>query len=84
MNGDPILDELHAIREEILAEYNGDVHAYVQDARERALKSGRPIAVPKDRTGSSARAADRADAPVDGGSKNHEEDGGEQSRMFRQ
>ena len=66
MNRDPILDELYAIREEILAEYDGDVHAYVQDARERALKSGRPIALPKDRTGSSAREADRAEAPING------------------
>ena len=66
MNRDPILDELYAIREEILAEYDGDVHAYVQDARERALKSGRPIALPKDRTGSSARAADKIEVPVNG------------------
>jgi hypothetical protein len=49
MARNPILDELYATREKLLAEYKGDVHAYVQDARRRAMASGRPIAVPKER-----------------------------------
>lgn len=44
MRENPILDEIHKARKEILARYEGDVHAYIQDARRRALESGRPIA----------------------------------------
>ena len=49
MARNPILDEIYATRELLLAEYNGDVHAYIQDARQRALASGHPIAAPKQR-----------------------------------
>ncbi len=45
----PILEEIYAARAKILADCKGDVHAYVQGARERALASGRPIAAPKQR-----------------------------------
>jgi hypothetical protein len=47
MARNPILEEIYAARDMLLAEYNGDVHAYVLDARERAPASGRPIAMPK-------------------------------------
>ena len=50
MARNPLLEEIYATRVSLLAEYKGDVHAYIQDARERALASGRPIAVPKQRT----------------------------------
>jgi hypothetical protein len=50
MTSNPILDEIYAARENLLAEYNGDLHAYVEAARKRALSSGRPIAQPKRRT----------------------------------
>jgi hypothetical protein len=53
-----ILEELYATREQLLAEYKGDVHAYIQDARARALASGRPIATPKQRPKRSTGAAD--------------------------
>ncbi len=50
MTSNPILDEIHATREKLLAEHGGDLHAYVEAARKRALASGRPIYQPKQRT----------------------------------
>lgn len=50
MARNPILEEIYAARDKLLADYKGDVHAYVQDARQRALASGRRIATPKHRT----------------------------------
>ena len=47
MARNPILEEIYAARDMLLAEHNGDLHAYVVDARERALASGRRIALPK-------------------------------------
>ncbi len=44
-----ILDEIYAAREALLAQHGGDVHAYVEAARQRALESGRLIATPKQR-----------------------------------
>lgn len=45
----PILEEIYAAREKLLADFKGDVRAYIEDARQRALASGRPIATPKPR-----------------------------------
>lgn len=50
MNANPILDELYAAREKLLAEAGGDMHRYVQQALARALASGRPLAEVKQRT----------------------------------
>lgn len=50
MSTNPILDELHVTRAKLLAEAGGDLHRYVEEARERALASGRPIAEPTQRT----------------------------------
>ena len=50
MTRNPILEEIYQIREQILAEYNGDTSAYLRDAQERLLASGRPIAKIKQRT----------------------------------
>ena len=58
MARNPILEEIYAARDKLLADCNGDVHAYVQDARQRALASGRPIATPKQRTTQCTQAAD--------------------------
>ncbi len=55
-----ILDEIHAAREALLAEHDGDVHAYVEAARKRALESGRLIAAPEQRTKDCTEAADSA------------------------
>lgn len=57
MARNPILEEIYAAREKLLADYNGDVHAYVESARQRALASGRPIATPKERAKQSAPTA---------------------------
>ena len=50
MTSNPILDELHATREKLLAEADGDFHRYVMEARTRALASGHPLAEPTQRT----------------------------------
>lgn len=49
MTPNPILEELHAARQQILAEYNGDTAAYLRDAQARLEASGRPIAKIKQR-----------------------------------
>ncbi len=59
MTTNPILDEIHATREMLLAEHNGDLHAYVEAARKRALESGRPIVQPKQRTKHCTEVADQ-------------------------
>jgi len=56
-----ILEEIYAARDKLLADYNGDVHASVLAARERALASGRPIAHPNQRTIRSGRGAESDD-----------------------
>ncbi len=45
-----ILDEIYAAREALIAQHGGDVHAYIEAARKRALASGRLVAAPKQRT----------------------------------
>ena len=44
-----ILDEIYAAREALIAQHGGDVHAYIEAARKRALASGRLVAAPKQR-----------------------------------
>ena len=46
----PVLEELHAARRKILADWNGDTLAYLKDAQSRLEKSGRPIWQGKQRT----------------------------------
>ena len=53
-----ILDEIYAAREALLAQHGGDVHAYIEAARKRAIESGRLIAAPKQRTKDCTGAAD--------------------------
>jgi len=50
MSRNAILDELHAARRQLLADYNGDTAAYLRDAQARLEASGRPIAQRKQRT----------------------------------
>ncbi|MEI6231625.1 MAG: hypothetical protein WCT04_01130 [Planctomycetota bacterium] len=45
-----ILEEIYSAREKLFADYKDDIHAYVLEARKRALSSGRPIAAPKTRS----------------------------------
>jgi hypothetical protein len=37
---DPIVQELHAVREKLVEKYQGNLHAYSQAARSRALALG--------------------------------------------
>jgi hypothetical protein len=57
MTHNPILEEIYAAREKLLADCNGDFHAYVESARQRALSSGKRIVTPKDYTAPSTPAA---------------------------
>ncbi len=41
MPRNPILDELHAIRERLLADAGGDLHRFLAGVREREAVSGR-------------------------------------------
>ena len=46
----PVLEELHAARRKLLADWNGNTEAYLRDAQARLEKSGRPIWQGKQRT----------------------------------
>lgn len=61
MTRNAILDELHAARRKILADYNGDTAAYLRDAQARLEASGRPISHRKQRTIRSRERRSRAD-----------------------
>lgn len=49
MSRNPILEEIYEAREQLIAEFEGDLHAYVEAARMRALASGRAIVTPQRR-----------------------------------
>ena len=40
---DPIIEELHAIRREIAARFDNDIHRIAADARQRQAASGLPV-----------------------------------------
>ena len=61
----PILEEIYAAREKLIADHEGDVHAYIEDARQRALASGRPIATPTQRTNRRTEAAKLGELAVE-------------------
>jgi len=65
MAGNAILDELHAARRKILADWNGDTAAYLRDAKARLEASGRTIARRKQRTIRCTGAAKPADLAVE-------------------
>ena len=46
MLNNPIVDEVHRVREQLLARYNGDLRALIEDSRRRteeAAKMGRQV-----------------------------------------
>jgi hypothetical protein len=46
MSENPIVEEVHRVREEILSEYAGDIHALIQALRtqtEEAARAGRQV-----------------------------------------
>ena len=63
MTRNAILDEIHAARRQILADYNGDTAAHLRDAQARLEASGRPIAQRKQRTIRWAK-AEKQDEPA--------------------
>ena len=65
MTRNTILDELHAVRRQILADYDGDTAAYLRDAKARLESSGRPIAQLKQRTIRCTEAAKSRESEVD-------------------
>ena len=54
-----VLEELHAARRKILADWNGDTEAYLRDAQTRLEQSHRPIWQGKQRTMHCTEVADR-------------------------
>lgn len=48
--GNSILEELHEIRKQILAEHGDDLSAYLRTALEQTKASGHPVAKIKQRT----------------------------------
>lgn len=71
MTHNAILDELHAARLQILADYNGDMAAYLRDAQARLEASGRPIAQCKQRMIRPTLAAKSDEMVVDTRSSRH-------------
>jgi hypothetical protein len=43
MTPDRIVEEVHRVRETLLARFNGDLRALVQDVRRREAESGRRV-----------------------------------------
>lgn len=41
MKSDPVIDELHRVKDEIAKEFNYDIHALFESLREEEKKSGR-------------------------------------------
>ena len=64
MTTNPILEELYAVRAEIMAEYGNDLGAYLRDAAERNRAASHPVAKIKQRTIRCTGAAKSAELPV--------------------
>lgn len=43
MEPNPIVEEIHEIRQQILARYNNDIHAYIDDCRRRQFEMGHEV-----------------------------------------
>ena len=65
MSNNPILEELYAVRTEIMAEYGNDLGAYLRDAAERNRAAGHPVAKIKQRTIRCTGAAKSGESPVE-------------------
>ena len=50
MTHNPILEELYAAREKLLADAGGDAHKYLEGVRKRELASGRLLSAADQRT----------------------------------
>ena len=65
MATNPILEELYAVRAQIMAQYGNDLGAYLRDAAERTKTSGHPIAKIKQRSIRCSGAAKSGESPVE-------------------
>lgn len=43
LEDDPIIEEIHRIRQKIAERFNYDIHAIAEDARKRQVAEGRPM-----------------------------------------
>lgn len=60
MHRNPILEELYAVREKLLADAGGDVHKYLEGVRKREAASGRLLQSAPQRTMDGTGAAENA------------------------
>ncbi len=58
MRNNPILEEIYAARDKLLADAEGDVHRYLEGVREREQASGRLLPPVKQRTTDCSEVAD--------------------------
>ena len=65
MTNNPILEELYAVRREILNKYGDDLGANLHSEFERLKASGHPIATIKQRTVRCTKAAKPADSATE-------------------
>jgi hypothetical protein len=65
MTRNPILEELYAAREKLLADAGGDAHKYLEGVRERERASGRLLSAEQQRTIRCTGAAKSAEVPVE-------------------
>ncbi len=64
MTTNPVLQELYAARDQIMAKYGNDLGAYLRDAAERTRASGHPIAKITQRTIRCTGAAKSGELPI--------------------
>lgn len=64
MTRNPILDELYAAREKLLADAGGDGHKFLEGVRERERASGRLLSADEQKTIRCSGAAKSAELPV--------------------
>ena len=62
MTPNPILEELYAARQKLLADAGGDAHKYLDGVRERERASGRLLSADEQRAIGSSRAANSSDS----------------------
>ena len=43
MQPNPIVDEIHEIRQQIMAQFDNDIHAYIEYCRRRDAEDDRPV-----------------------------------------
>ncbi len=65
MTRNPILEELYAAREHLLAGAGGDAHKYLEGVRERERASGRLLSTEEQRTIRCTGAAKSDELPVE-------------------